>query len=148
MVYSRRFFFLTFPALQNADALYSLGALQLMLPLLQDGMSSVRCAALLSLGRLVNVSEQWARDIVTIRSDVIPGLCKALRYALMPLLPSSMFTASGQDSTRALISSDKSTHPDHPLLLIRVRYSSSSSPSPIPCSVVATAIIAALPHSS
>lgn len=50
-----------------------------MLPLLQDAMSSVRCAALLSLGRLANISEQWAHDIVQQRGDVIPELCKALR---------------------------------------------------------------------
>ncbi|GJP40485.1 hypothetical protein CLOM_g163 [Closterium sp. NIES-68] len=61
---------------QNAEALLSLGALQLLLPLAQDSMSSVRSAAMLSLGRLANVSHTWAHHLV--QRNVLPTLCKAL----------------------------------------------------------------------
>ncbi|CAI5465981.1 unnamed protein product [Closterium sp. Yama58-4] len=61
---------------QNAEALLSLGALQLLLPLAQDSMASVRSAATLSLGRLANVSHTWSHHLV--QRNVLPSLCKAL----------------------------------------------------------------------
>ncbi|CAI6002882.1 unnamed protein product [Closterium sp. NIES-65] len=61
---------------QNAEALLSLGALQLLLPLAQDSMASVRSAATLSLGRLANVSHTWSHHLV--QHNVLPSLCKAL----------------------------------------------------------------------
>ncbi|CAI5522360.1 unnamed protein product [Closterium sp. Naga37s-1] len=61
---------------QNAEALLSLGALQLLLPLAQDSMASVRSAATLSLGRLANVSHAWSHHLV--QRNVLPSLCKAL----------------------------------------------------------------------
>ncbi|CAI5534494.1 unnamed protein product [Closterium sp. Naga37s-1] len=61
---------------QNAEAFFSLGAMQLLLPLMHDVMSSVRSAAILSLGRLANVSDTWANDIVD--RNILPDLCKAL----------------------------------------------------------------------
>ncbi|CAI7875387.1 unnamed protein product, partial [Closterium sp. NIES-54] len=61
---------------RNAEAFFSLGAMQLLLPLMHDVMSSVRSAAILSLGRLANVSDTWANDIVD--RNILPDLCKAL----------------------------------------------------------------------
>ncbi|CAI5485072.1 unnamed protein product [Closterium sp. Yama58-4] len=61
---------------ENAEALLSLGALQLLLPLAQDSMASVRSAATLSLGRLTNVSHTWSHPPV--QRNVLPSLCKAL----------------------------------------------------------------------
>ncbi|CAI7906145.1 unnamed protein product, partial [Closterium sp. NIES-53] len=66
----------TFLPPQNAEALLSLGALQLLLPLAQDSMASVRSAATLSLGRLANVSHLWSHHLV--QRNVLPSLCKAL----------------------------------------------------------------------
>ncbi|CAI5516846.1 unnamed protein product [Closterium sp. Naga37s-1] len=65
---------------QNAEALLSLGALQLLLPLAQDSMASVRSAATLSLGRLANVLHAWSHHLV--QRNVLPSLCKALTSVL------------------------------------------------------------------
>ncbi|CAI7793415.1 unnamed protein product [Closterium sp. NIES-53] len=94
----------TFLPPQNAEALLSLGALQLLLPLAQDSMASVRSAATLSLGRLANVSHLWSHHLV--QRNVLPSLCKALTW-----LTYAAFSLQGTHSVLLQCSSSFSLPP-------------------------------------